>query len=581
MSIGILICLNSLIEIFTVLPAKTFLGIIRLLSYLTNIGKAKLTVLDKLHMAQFLMFTMCVYLVNMISISDIYHSIRSQSLVKFYVIYNMLDVCGRLCYTFGTDSLNALYAIIIDSKNPLTISKKEFLFFTVCLIYVIVHTLVLYFQAVTLYVSFNSSNNALFTLIMSCQFAEIKGNVFKKIDKNSLYKTSCCDIAERFQLSTFVTVIMVRDLLEIVAHRQNNDNYVIDTKPLNTSLTQNTWWSDIIFNDLIYVVYTVTKMAIAPLTTIASEFLIDWLKHAFMLRLNKIDVGIYETYVNEIYKSLNSGVNINFTNLASLNTSDIPNSEMLNSAFPNSELPNSAFSTFPNFNPQQDSTSDEYPLSSNSTDTNISEKSAPLTNASICHNPSDSAPEDAHDNPNDSAHDNAPEGAHETKFFNHTDGIYRTMNISARGARIIEFIPLPLACFLASASIDTFRLASDLIFNSQNQNYTNTSNLTPAVPLKSGVDISTSSLLNLKNVKRNSINFSESKTCPDLSIESKLTLSNRFKFFTKYFSLNGIIIFLSIYCLLFYLKLYLNRKITNRAKIQFNRKPSFTTKKNV
>ena len=44
------------------------------------------------------------------------------------------------------------------------------------------------FQATTLNVAFNSHNKALLTIMMSNNFVELKGSVFKKFEKNNLFQ---------------------------------------------------------------------------------------------------------------------------------------------------------------------------------------------------------------------------------------------------------------------------------------------------------------------------------------------------------------------------------------------------------
>src|SRR5580700_9308053 len=52
----------------------------------------------------------------------------------------------------------------------------------------------LFFQVVTLNVAVNSYSNALLSLLMSNQFVEIKGTVFKKFEKENLFQMSCAGI---------------------------------------------------------------------------------------------------------------------------------------------------------------------------------------------------------------------------------------------------------------------------------------------------------------------------------------------------------------------------------------------------
>lgn len=53
------------------------------------------------------------------------------------------------------------------------------------------HTLVLVYQLIALNVAINSYDHALLTLLVSNQFVEIKGSVFKKFEKDNLFQITC------------------------------------------------------------------------------------------------------------------------------------------------------------------------------------------------------------------------------------------------------------------------------------------------------------------------------------------------------------------------------------------------------
>ena len=55
----------------------------------------------------------------------------------------------------------------------------------------VVHTVVLLFQTVTLNVAVNSNSKALLTIMVSNNFVELKGSVFKKFERNNLFQMSC------------------------------------------------------------------------------------------------------------------------------------------------------------------------------------------------------------------------------------------------------------------------------------------------------------------------------------------------------------------------------------------------------
>lgn len=55
----------------------------------------------------------------------------------------------------------------------------------------VLHCIVVLFQAATLNVAINSHNKALLTIMVSNQFVELKGSVFKKCAVDNLFQVSC------------------------------------------------------------------------------------------------------------------------------------------------------------------------------------------------------------------------------------------------------------------------------------------------------------------------------------------------------------------------------------------------------
>lgn len=92
------------------------------------------------------------------------------------------------------------------------------------------------YQLLCLNVAINSYDNALLSLLMSNQFVEIKGSVFKKFEKDSLFQITCAgtsyavhsrtfslltcehlpkDIVERFTLAIMLFFVGFRNLIEL------------------------------------------------------------------------------------------------------------------------------------------------------------------------------------------------------------------------------------------------------------------------------------------------------------------------------------------------------------------------------
>lgn len=63
------------------------------------------------------------------------------------------------------------------------------------------HTLVMIYQMISLNVAVNSYDHALLTLLVSNQFVEIKGSVFKKFEKDNLFQITCAGESRRFALT--------------------------------------------------------------------------------------------------------------------------------------------------------------------------------------------------------------------------------------------------------------------------------------------------------------------------------------------------------------------------------------------
>ena len=55
----------------------------------------------------------------------------------------------------------------------------------------VIHTLVILIQTVTFNVAVNSHSKALLTIMVSNNFVELKGSVFKKFEQNNLFQMSC------------------------------------------------------------------------------------------------------------------------------------------------------------------------------------------------------------------------------------------------------------------------------------------------------------------------------------------------------------------------------------------------------
>ncbi|KAH0616293.1 hypothetical protein JD844_027309 [Phrynosoma platyrhinos] len=190
----------------------------------------------------------CYFMMHYVDYSMMYHLIRGQSVIKLYIIYNMLEVADRLFSSFGQDILDALYWTATEPKER----KRA---------HIVLHAILIMVQATTLNVAFNSHNKSLLTIMMSNNFVEIKGSVFKKFEKNNLFQMSNSDIKERFTNYVLLLIVCLRNMEQF---SWNPDHL----------------W--VLFPDVCMV--------------IASEIAVDIVKHAFITKFNDITADVYSEY---------------------------------------------------------------------------------------------------------------------------------------------------------------------------------------------------------------------------------------------------------------------------------------------
>lgn len=177
----------------------------------------------------------------------------------------MLDIGDRLLSAFGQDIIDALFW---TATEPRTTSKRHLsvlAHFIFAVIYMLLHSILVMLQATALNVAINSNNKGLLTIMMSNNFVELKGSVFKKFDKNNLFQLTCADVRERFHLSVLLVIVMIQTMRE---YNWKSEQFMI--------MLPDCFW------------------------VIASEFGVDWIKHAFITRFNEIPIEVYREYTISI-----------------------------------------------------------------------------------------------------------------------------------------------------------------------------------------------------------------------------------------------------------------------------------------
>jgi len=148
-------------------------------------------------------------------------------------------------------------------KKPFKKRMGVVMNYLVALIYIFIHSALLFVKVVTLNAAVNAYNNALLTLLVSNNFVELKGSVMKNFKDENLFQISCLDIAERFQLFIFLLIVTLYNL--------NDLSWTVSWETLE---------------NVAYVIATVFLM----------EMLVDWIKHAFITKFNHIESEVYDRF---------------------------------------------------------------------------------------------------------------------------------------------------------------------------------------------------------------------------------------------------------------------------------------------
>jgi len=214
-------------------------------------------------------------------VSVVYHFIRSQEVIKLYVLYSVLECCDQLLCSFSADMLEALAsstagvaALAAGAGSggsphrgraaPLAewLLDAGLLAGSGC-----AHALVMLTQAITLAVAVNSASNALLALLISTNFREVKGYVFKRMDAPRVSQLACQDAVERAHLAAYLAFICCQ--------------HVEVAGSLRAGLLH-------------------PNIRLAAPLVLLTEPLIDLLKHAFMAKFNDIGPEAYGGLLREL-----------------------------------------------------------------------------------------------------------------------------------------------------------------------------------------------------------------------------------------------------------------------------------------
>jgi hypothetical protein len=231
---GFLICIDAYLYVFTFLPIRvafsTMLLIWEFNAYVYQKLKQHTPIIDIMGLGglstyftgrvfhrtnaydimRALLLVLGAYALSFLHMSRVYHYIRQQTTIKLYVLTGMMEIFDKLLGSFGQDAFDSMYALTRSKTSP----QKLAISFVVALLYVILHSMVYFVTIATLTVAINSNEQALITVLILNNFAEIKSFVFKKFDRLMMFQLACKDITERFQIVLFLMLIMVVSLVQ-------------------------------------------------------------------------------------------------------------------------------------------------------------------------------------------------------------------------------------------------------------------------------------------------------------------------------------------------------------------------------
>ncbi|KAI0046067.1 DUF747-domain-containing protein [Auriscalpium vulgare] len=299
-SFGFVLCFDSFLYTFTIQPIRFALAVWRLLTGMLLRSKISIPPSQKADILRTALLVVSVLLlIPLTDASKIYHSIRGQDTIKLYVIFNALEIADRLCASFGQDIIDCLFSrstlLLLSRRLPVsTHTIRPILYLCLATLYTVLHALVMVYQMICLNVAINSYDNALLSLLMSNQFVEIKGSVFKKFEKDNLFQITCADIVERFTLGIMLFFVAFRNLIELSGSEFDFSEGVFLPKSFG-------WFRGGIGGNVLWTI------SYPVLTVMISEALVDWLKHAFITKFNHIRPSVYERYTDVLCRDLASG----------------------------------------------------------------------------------------------------------------------------------------------------------------------------------------------------------------------------------------------------------------------------------
>eukprot|EP01068_Selenidium_serpulae_P006042 Selendium_serpulae@DN4272_c0_g1_i3.p1 len=225
-----------------------------------------------------LLLVVSVSVFSHVDVSRVYHFIRGQSLMKLYVVFNMLEIFERMWRSLGRDLIDSLMKEVLGFCRATSKVENEThrssaaepagqriasicLRFAGVFIYCNVHCFMHLIRALALNIAINSSESSMFLLVVTNNFGEIKSSVFKKHNSSSLFAIFASDVVEQFQMCCDTFVVMLR--------MSASNSFLQLTQATNFN------WLMVVF---------------------VSEVIVDVVKHCFIVKFNLISASSFDHY---------------------------------------------------------------------------------------------------------------------------------------------------------------------------------------------------------------------------------------------------------------------------------------------
>ncbi|DBA69727.1 TPA: hypothetical protein ACH3X2_012585 [Trebouxia sp. C0005] len=268
---GLLLCCNSFMATFTLLPLRFARAVSCLVRQLGRKGGCSLKGDQLFDIICVGIFACTVLFLKHLNAGAIYFWIKdlTQEFLKLQVIYTAVEMFDKILCSFGVDTLEALSGTCTLYASSTSHSRRQLRHLVsdslVALVIVVMHGTIIMCQGMAFSVAMNSKrSSALVALLIASNFVEIKGTVMKRFDSSKLFKLACQDVVERFHLLISLLFVLVEEM--------DNSGHWLPNQDL-------LWQCGQIF---------------------LAEVAIDVAKHAVVGKFNEIRPGVYREFMKDV-----------------------------------------------------------------------------------------------------------------------------------------------------------------------------------------------------------------------------------------------------------------------------------------